>query len=95
MTLPFRPIQDVVVFEKPKAEELRPSGVIVPAMFDDQEEGTVLAVGPGKWKSATERHPMSVKPGDRVLVNKHQVQEFELRGCKYLVVREEHLRAVL
>jgi chaperonin GroES len=86
--IPFRPLQDIVVMVKPK-ERMTPAGLVV--FTEEDEEAEVVAVGPGKWKNADERHPMNIKVGDHVLCNKYQVQEV----MGYLVAREEHIRAVL
>lgn len=92
--IPFRPILDRVVFVKPKDERVI-SGIVIPKMFDDQEEVEVVAVGPGKYDGQGRLIPMEVKVGDRVLVNKHQVQEVKLPGWDLLVCNEEHVRAIL
>lgn len=93
MTIPFRPILDRVVFVKPKGEMVRESGIIL--KIDDTEEVEVVAVGPGKFNDSGVRIPMEVKVGDRVLVNKHQVQEVKLPGWDLLVCNEEHVRMIL
>lgn len=95
MTIPFRPILDRVIFIKPKAELVRESGIVIPISMDEHEEVEVVAVGPGKYGSDGKLIPMEIKVGDRVLVNKHQVQEVKLPGWDLLVCNEEHIRMVL
>ena len=93
--VPIKPLLDNVIMVKESADQVRASGIIIPAMFDDQEEAVVVAVGPGKFDGDGLRVPMQVKPGDHVLFNKHQVQELEVEGQRLLAVRDEHIRAIL
>lgn len=76
--IPIRPLQDRVIMVKPEAEEVRPSGIVIPKMFDDAEEYEIVAVGPGRYGNDGIVIPLQVKVGDRVLCNKHQVQEIKL-----------------
>jgi chaperonin GroES len=93
--VPFQPLNDVIVCVKSSSDVTRDSGIIIPAMFDDQEEAEVVAVGPGKYINAEEREPMQIQVGDRILFNKYQVQEITLFEQKYLTMRQEHVRTVL
>lgn len=95
MTIPFRPILDRVIAIKKSEEEVRESGIVIPAMFDDQEEAEVVAVGPGKHVNADTLEPMEIKVGDRILFNKYQVQEIVVLDQKYLAMRQEDVRAVI
>jgi chaperonin GroES len=95
----IRPLQDRVILVKPKADELLESGVIVPAIFDDAEEYEVVAVGPGRYGNDGIQIPVSVRVGEHVLVNKHQVQPIRLPNdpTDYYATRDEpgSIRAVL
>jgi chaperonin GroES len=93
--IPFKPILDRVICIKNPVEETRESGIVIPAMFDDQEEAEVAAVGPGKYRKDGTLEPMEIAVGDRILFNKYQVQEIEVLGQKYLALRQEDVRAVL
>ena len=93
--IPFRPILDRVICVKKEAEEVRESGIVIPAMFDDQEEAQVVAVGPGKHRQDGTLEPMEIEVGDRILFNKFQVQEIVVFNEKYLALRQEDVRAVL
>lgn len=58
----LKPIGDKVIV-KPKAEEEKTSGgIILPDTAKEKpQEGTVIAVGPGKILENGERKPMTVK----------------------------------
>ena len=58
------------------------------------EQGTVLAVGPGKVDDG-EIIKMSVKKGDVVLFTKYGPNEIKIDGKTYLIAREDDILAVL
>ena len=94
----IKPIQDRVIMIKPKKNVWRDSGVIIPIMFDDSEEYEIVAVGPGRYGNDGIQIPVSVNVGDKVLCNKHQVQEIKIPGEQvYYATRDEpgSIRAVL
>lgn len=78
MSCPIKPIQNVVILVKPQPEEVRESGIIIPMAFNDSEEYEVVAVGPGKYGNDGIQIPVSVRPGERVLCNPHQLQPTKL-----------------
>lgn len=89
----LNPLHDRVLVRRDKSETTRPSGLVIP---DNAKEapvtGTVIAVGPGRWRAdGKERVPMSVEKGDKVLFAKYGGQEIELEGTKHVVLREEEL----
>jgi len=94
----IKPIQDRVIMTKPTKNVWRESGVIIPAMFDDSEEYEVVAVGPGRYGNDGVQVPVTVAVGDKVLCNKHQVQELRIPGEPvYYATRDEpgSIRAIL
>src|SRR5277367_3135303 len=96
----IKPIQDRVILIKPKpTNPWRDSGVIVPVAFDDSEEYEVVAIGPGRYGNDGIQIPVTVAVGDKVLCNKHQVQEVKMpdEPVTYYVTRDEpgSIRAIL
>ena len=95
----IKPIQDRVIMVKPKAEEVRESGIIIPIMYSDSEEYEIVAVGPGRYANDGIQIPLSVAVGDHVLCNRHQVQEIKLptESVVYYACRDdgESIRAIL
>jgi chaperonin GroES len=57
--------------------------------------GKVIAGGPGKLSKEGKRIPMTVKAGDRVLMNKYGGEELEMDDCAYLLIREEDILALI
>jgi len=99
MSLPFRPIQDLVVVAKSATERLLASGLVIPhvdddpdrQLADDRDVGTVLGVGEGKRLSAEERREMSVAVGDRIVFGRNKGQSIRYGEVDYLVLREDHV----
>lgn len=94
----INPLGDRVVIEptKEKGGKLK-SGLYLPETADKErpEQGTVVAVGPGKLLEDGKRAPVSVKKGDKVLFSKYGPNEFKVDGTEYLIAREEDILAIL
>jgi len=97
MALNIKPIADRVVVEAAPAEEKTASGIYIPDTAKEKpQQGTVVAVGPGKYAESTGNQiPLSVKVGDVVLYGKYGGTEITYEGKEYLIMRESDLYAVL
>ena len=98
--VPIHPLGDRVVIRPLSAEEMgtkTASGIIIPDTAKEKpEQGTVVAVGPGKFDECGEhRVPMSVKVGDRVMFSKYGFVEVKIGGVEYYVISEANVLAVL
>ena len=83
MSVKFRPLADRVLIEPIQAETKTASGIIIPDTAKEKpQEGTVIAVGPGKVDE-----PTTVKAGDKVLYGKYAGSELKLDGKDYLIVQ--------
>ncbi|MBI4137649.1 MAG: co-chaperone GroES [Candidatus Sungbacteria bacterium] len=93
------PLADRVVIEPAKKEEggKTKSGIYLPDTADKErpEQGTVIAVGPGKMTDDAKRIPLSVKKGDVVLFTKYGPNEVKVDEKEYLIAREEDILAIL
>ena len=82
---------DRVLIEPTAAETTTASGIIIPDTAKEKpQEGTVVAVGPGK-----KDEPMSVSVGDKVLYGKYSGTELKLDGKEYLIVKEADLFGIV
>ena len=71
-------------------------GLYIPDTAKEKpQQGTVVAVGPGRLNDDGERMPMEVKIGDRVLYGKYAGTEVTVDGNEYLIVKESDILAVL
>ncbi|GAB0155394.1 MULTISPECIES: co-chaperone GroES [Chryseobacterium] len=91
MSVNFKPLADRVLVEPIAAETKTASGIIIPDTAKEKpQEGTVVAVGPGK-----KDEPTTVKVGDKVLYGKYSGSELKLEGKDYLIVRESDLLGII
>lgn len=92
----LEPLNDRVVVVREEADERTAGGIVLPDKAREKvNRGKVIAAGPGKLSNEGKRIPMKLKAGDRVLMNKHGGEEFELDDCEYLLIREEDILAVI
>lgn len=99
----IKPLNDWVILEAGESEEKTAGGIIIPDSAKKKPEwGTVIAAGPGAYKSEKGKGkekekkfvPTEVKAGDRVLYERYGGREFELNGEKVLMVRESDILGV-
>lgn len=97
---PLSPLGDRVVVRPLSPEEVgttTASGIIIPDTAKEKpEQGTVIAVGPGKWnEDGDARVPVSVRVGDRVMFSKYGYDEIKIQGTTYYVISEGSVLAVI
>lgn len=92
----IRPLADRIVVKPKEVEEKTAGGIVLPgsAEKDKPIEGTVLAVGNGKYHEG-QVLPLQVKVGDRVLFGKYSGTNIKLDNSEYLVLREEDVMGIL
>lgn len=73
-------------------EEEKTAGGLILATTNKEKPvvSLVVAVGPG-----TEKEPMTVKVGDKVVVNKYAGSEIKLDGADYTIVKITDILAVV
>ncbi len=95
----LKPLHDRVVIEPLEREKggKTKSGIYLPETIDKErpEQGTVIAVGPGKLAKDGKHIPMSVKKGDSVLFTKYGPNEIKVDDKEYLIAREDDILAIL
>ncbi|MBI4137988.1 MAG: co-chaperone GroES [Candidatus Wildermuthbacteria bacterium] len=93
----IRPLADHVVIEPLKEEQKTKTGILLPdtAEKEKSEQGTVVAVGPGKKDEDGKAVALEVKVGDTVLFTKYGPHEVKVDEKEYLVAKEEDILAVL
>lgn len=91
----LRPLEDrVVVKVKEEAEQLQ-GGIVLPESAKKKsQEGTVLAVGPGKPNDKGESVPMEIKVGDTVIFAKYGGTEIKLGDEDVMILRGDDILAV-
>ena len=87
----IKPLADKVLLASVEAEETTASGLYIAASAQEKPEFmTVEAVGPG-----TEKHPMTVKAGDKVIITKYSGTTVKLDGKEYTIASVKDILAVI
>ncbi len=90
-----RPYGDRVLVKPGKPEEMTSFGLIIPDTAKEKpEQGTVVAVGPGRRDEDGNLMPLMVKPGDRIMFSKYSYDEVTINGTDYYLIREESITYV-
>lgn len=97
MAMSLKPLGDRVIVEPLEKEEMTAGGIILPETAKEKpQQGTIVAVGPGRRDEEGKRIPMDVKVGDRVLFAKYAGTEVKLEEDeKVLVLKESDILAVV
>jgi len=92
----LKPLGDRVVVEPLEKEERTASGIILPETAKEKpQEGTIIAVGPGRRDDDGKIVPMDVKLGDSVLYAKYAGTEIKLDDKKVLILKESDILAIV
>jgi chaperonin GroES len=92
----LNPLHDRVVVKRENADTKTASGLIIPDNATEKpDQGTVVAVGPGKRNPNGDVIPMSVNVNDRVLFGKFAGQQVKIKGEEVLILTEEEIYAVI
>ena len=91
----IKPLEDRIVVQPLEAEQTTASGLVIPDTAKEKpQEGTVLAVGPGRFEDG-QRLPINVKVSDVVIYSKYGGTEVKYNGEEYLVLSARDVLAVL
>ena len=92
----LKPLSDRVVVRRVDSESVTKGGIVIPdAATEKADQGTVLAVGPGKRNKEGELVALDVATGDRVLFGKFSGQTVKVDGEELLILREEDILGVI
>jgi chaperonin GroES len=96
ITKKLRPLGDRVVVQPSAREEMTKSGIVIPDTAKEKpQEGTILAVGPGRILDDGKREQMDIKQGDKVLYTKYAGTEFKVDGEDLLIVSQKDILAIV
>ncbi len=93
----LKPLDDRIVVKPNEAETQTASGLVIPDTAKEKpQQGTVLAVGPGKRAESTgEVIPVGIKVGDTVLYSKYGGTEVSVGGDDLLVLNARDVLAIV
>ncbi len=96
MSSKITPLGDRVVIKPSNREEVSKSGIIIPDTAKEKpQEGSIIAVGPGRLNEEGKRVAMELKVGDKVLYAKYAGTEIKLDNEEYLILRENDVMGKL
>ena len=91
----IKPLEDRIVVQPLDAEQTTASGLVIPDTAKEKpQEGSVLAVGPGRFEEG-QRLPIDVKVGDTVIYSKYGGTEVKYNGEEYLILSARDVLAVI
>ena len=92
----LKPLEDRIVVQPLEAEQTTASGLVIPDTAKEKpQEGTVLAIGPGRVDDKGARVPLDVQVGDVVLYSKYGGTEVKYNNEDYLVLSARDVLAVV
>ena len=95
MAVAIKPLEDRIVVKALEVEQTTASGLVIPDTAKEKpQEGTVVAVGPGRFDNGV-RIPVDVKVGDVVLYSKYGVTEVKYSNEEYLVLSARDVLAII
>ena len=92
----IKPLEDRILVQPDEGEETTVSGIVIPDTAKEKpQEGTVLAVGPGKRSDTGDLIPVDVKEGDRVMYSKYGGTEVKVDGDELLILSARDVLAII
>ena len=98
-TVGVMPMGDRVLIKPLSAEEsatMSAFGILIPDTAKEKpEQGTVVAVGPGRRAEDGSIMSVGVHVGERVMFSKYGYDEIKVGGVEYLILPESSILAVI
>jgi len=107
----IRPLHDWAVVKQSASDERTSGGLYIPdAAKEKPQQGEVIAIGEGRWKSKDEDNFRSakkkgtdekvfvkttLKPGDKILYEKYAGSKVTVNDEEFVLVREENVLGIL
>jgi chaperonin GroES len=91
----IKPLEDRIVVTVLESEQTTASGIVIPDTAKEKpQEGTVIAVGPGRFENGN-RLPLDIKEGDTVIFSKYGGTEVKYGADEYLILSARDVLAVV
>ena len=93
----LKPLDDRIVVLPNEAEQTTASGLVIPDTAKEKpQQGSVLAVGPGRRSEQSgELIPLDVKVGDTVVYSKYGGTEITVDGEDLLILSSRDVLAIV
>lgn len=91
----IKPLGNRILVKRSKAETSK-GGILLPDSAQEKpKEGTVIAVGPGKYDESGKLEAMHVKVGDRILFSAYSGTEIKINNEDELILSEDDVLGIL
>lgn len=85
-----------IIIDIDDSQETTDGGIFLPEMSQTKSTfGQVVAVGDGEYNKHDVLMPMTVKVGDRVLIDKHAGTQIELDQKVYTILKEDEVLGIV
>ncbi|MEO7730545.1 MAG: co-chaperone GroES [Kofleriaceae bacterium] len=92
----IRPLHNRVLAKRIAEVAKTSGGLFIPDNAKEKPlEAIVIAVGAGKRLDNGTVEPMSVKPGDKILIGKYTGSEVKVDGADHIILGEDDVLAVI
>lgn len=92
----IQPLFDHVLIKPSKAEDVLPSGIVLPDSAKDKPQvGEIMAIGPGTVDDKGKTIPMVVKVGQKVMYKKWGGNEVKVGGEEWMIVEQKDILAIM
>src|SRR2546426_10642204 len=92
----LKPLGDRLVIRPTPREEMTKSGIVLPDTAKERpQEGTILAVGPGRTLDDGSKEPIEVSVGQKVLFQKYAGKEVKLDEEELLMLSQKDVLAIV
>jgi chaperonin GroES len=91
----IQPLEDRIVVTVLDSEQTTASGIVIPDTAKEKpQEGTVVAVGPGRFEDG-QRVPLDISEGDTVIFSKYGGTEVKYGADEYLILSARDVLAIV
>ena len=91
----IQPLEDRIVVTVSETEQTTASGIVIPDTAKEKpQEGTVIAVGPGRFEDGA-RVPLDISEGDTVIFSKYGGTEVKYGADEYLILSARDVLAIV
>lgn len=93
----IRPLHDWAIIKRHEAQSMTSGGIVIPEIAQDTPlEGTIIAIGPGRYQSIKQTKkktfvPTTLKPGQRVVFMEYSTRDVVISGEEITFIREEDI----
>lgn len=97
MSVNIKPLEDRIVVKALEAEQTTASGLVIPDTAKEKpQEGEVVAVGPGRFaENGSDRIPLDIAVGDKVIYSKYGGTEVKFGGEEFLILVARDVLAIV